>query len=251
MSRSVARLWLAATVVLGGLYLGLYLNRGWYPHDEGALGQAAERLLDGEVPHRDFDEPYTGLLTYLHAAAFAVGGIRLTVPRIPLLLLTLVWLAVVFRIATRSTGPPVAALIALVALVWSVPNYPASMPSWYNLFFATFGALFLLRWTETGAGKWLVLAGLAGGVSFLVKLSGLFYVAGALLFILYATKPAVREANSAPDRWTHAFRVAVTLALLVLVLLLWRSIAPLYWPRVIYHFVLPGAALALALALRE
>jgi hypothetical protein len=257
MSRRPARLWLLATLVAGGVYLGLYLNRGWYPHDEGALGQAAERVLAGEVPHRDFDEPYTGLLTYLHAAAFAVGGIRLPVLRIPLFLVTLAWLAALFRIAARSTGPPGAALVALVALAWSVPNYPASMPSWYNLFFATFGVLFLFRWSETGASRWLVLAGLTGGVSFLFKLSGLFYVTGAALFLLYATRApehATRPLESEPVRPDPGARLVgagVAIAMLLLVLMLWRSVAPLHWFRVIYHFVLPGTLLALALAARE
>ena len=253
MSHRPARLWLLATLVAGAVYLGLYLNRGWYPHDEGALGQAAERVLAGEVPHRDFDEPYTGLLTYLHAAAFAVGGIRLPVLRIPLFLVTLAWLAAVFRIALRSTGPPGAALVTLVALAWSVPNYPASMPSWYNLFFATFGVLFLLRWNETGASRWLVLAGLAGGVSFLFKLSGLFYVAGAALFLLYATRtsePGDPEPRR-PDLGARLVGAGVTIAMLVLAMYLWRSVAPLYWFRVIYHFVLPGTLLAFALAARE
>jgi len=53
------------------------VNRGWVPHDEGLLGQSAERLLAGQLPHRDFDEVYTGGLSYLHALAFEVGGVRL------------------------------------------------------------------------------------------------------------------------------------------------------------------------------
>ncbi|HEU5218699.1 MAG TPA: hypothetical protein VFU23_08565, partial [Gemmatimonadales bacterium] len=179
-----ARAWLAATLLIGGVYLGFYLDRMWYPHDEGALGQTAERVLAGEVPHRDFDEPYTGLLTYLHAAAFAIGGIRLPVLRMPLFIMSMLWLAAVFRIALRSTGPPGAAAVALTALAWSVPNYPASMPSWYNLFFATFGAAALLHWEESGRRRWALAAGMAGGVSFLFKLSGLFFIAGAGLFLL-------------------------------------------------------------------
>jgi len=245
-----AHLWLLLALLAGGAYLGLYLDRMWYPHDEGMLGQSAERVLGGEVPHRDFDDPYTGLLTYVHAAAFAIGGIRLSVLRIPLFIVMLFWLVAVFRIALRSTGPPGAAAVTLVALAWSVPNYPASMPSWYNLFFATFGVAALLRWDESGRSRWLVLAGLFGGISFLSKLSGLFYVAGAGLFLLYATRlPSATPER--PDRGLRLFAVAVTIALLLLVLLVGRSIAPLYTSRTVYHFVLPVGVIALALAIRE
>ena len=64
------RLLLAALVVLSALYLAWQLDRGWVAHDEGTLAQSAERLLQGELPHRDFDELYTGGLTWLNAAAF-------------------------------------------------------------------------------------------------------------------------------------------------------------------------------------
>ena len=249
----MAHWWLLATLVISGVYLGFYLTRMWYPHDEGGLGQSAERVLGGEVPHRDFDEPYTGLLTYVHALAFRIGGVRLPVLRVPLYLATLLWLAAFFRISLRFVGPPAASAITLLALAWSVPNYPASMPSWYNLFFATFGVAALLRWTETRGWRWLFLAGFAGGISFLIKLSGLFYVAGAALYLLFATwLPAVPGASArAAGARRRVVAVAITLGLALFVVLLWRSVAPYYWPRVIIHFVLPGALLALALAIRE
>ena len=50
------------------------LHQGWFPHDEGQLGQAAERILQGQLPHRDFDEMYTGGLSMLNAAQFRTVG---------------------------------------------------------------------------------------------------------------------------------------------------------------------------------
>ena len=47
------------------------------PFDDGALAQSAERLLQGQLPHRDFDEIYTGGLTFLNAGAFRLFGISL------------------------------------------------------------------------------------------------------------------------------------------------------------------------------
>lgn len=126
---TLVRRWRLATLVIGALVTFLNIDRGWYPHDEGANGQTAERVLHGEVPYRDFDEPYTGLLTYVHALAFKLGGVRLPVLRIPLYIATLLWLAAFFAIAVRFVSPAAAGAITLAALVWSVPNYPASMPS--------------------------------------------------------------------------------------------------------------------------
>ncbi len=96
-----SRRWLAVTMAASILLLAVTIDRGWYPHDEGTLGQSAERVLQGEVPHRDFDEVYTGLLSYLHAAAFSAGGVRLTTLRSLLLVVALIWCAAVYRLACR------------------------------------------------------------------------------------------------------------------------------------------------------
>lgn len=47
------------TFVGASVYMWSMLRRGWIPHDEGALAQSAERVLLGQLPHRDFDELYT------------------------------------------------------------------------------------------------------------------------------------------------------------------------------------------------
>src|SRR5262245_53117178 len=85
---------ITAIVLATALYGAGHLRRGWVPHDEGMLGQAAERVLGGELPHRDFDDLYTGGLSYLNAAAFRLFGVSLVSPRIVLLLVYLAILPV-------------------------------------------------------------------------------------------------------------------------------------------------------------
>jgi 4-amino-4-deoxy-L-arabinose transferase-like glycosyltransferase len=64
------------------------------------------------------------------------------------------------------------------------------MPSWYNLFFATFGAAALLRYSERGGRGWLVVAGVMGGCSVAVKITGCYYIAACLLyFVIHAGPP--------------------------------------------------------------
>src|SRR4051812_31709263 len=58
---------LLVVVLLSSTWLWIHLTRGWIPHDDGALAQSAERVLQGQLPHRDFDELYTGGLTFLNA----------------------------------------------------------------------------------------------------------------------------------------------------------------------------------------
>src|SRR6185369_14855596 len=90
--------------------------------------------------------------------------------------------------ASRWVSPAGAAVATLLAIVWTLPNYPASMPSWYNLFFATFGVAALFRHMDDPRARWLVVAGVCGGLSFLMKVVGLYYVAGVLLYLVHRTR---------------------------------------------------------------
>ncbi len=160
---------IAVVLVLSALYAAHGLKRGWVPADEGFLGQSAERVLHGELPHREYSEGYTGGLTFLNAAAFRLFGTNLASLRYMLFLFFLFWVPAFYYAATHFVSAPVAAALTVLAVAWSIPNYPAALPSWYNLFFATFGLAALLRYLETERRGWLFAAGLCGGISFLFK----------------------------------------------------------------------------------
>ena len=191
-ARAIFALTWLATVA----YIARWIAHGWIPHDDGLLAQSAERFLHGQLPHRDFDDVYTGGLTVLNAAAFAVLGIRLLSLRLALLGAAALWVPILYVIARRFATPGLAALATLAAVVWSVPNYGAAMPSWYNLFFATAGLLALLKYAETRRSRWLVAAGVCGGLSVLIKIVGLYFLAGAGLFVVYSAYGPVVD----PDR---------------------------------------------------
>src|SRR4030095_10014222 len=122
---------------------------GWIPHDDGMLAQIAERVLAGELPHRDFDDPYTGLLGYLHGLGLLTFGPSLRSLRLVLFAFTVAWLPAIYLVTRRFVPPLGAVLVTALALTWSVPNYFAGLPSYYNVFFATFGMLALVRHVET------------------------------------------------------------------------------------------------------
>ncbi len=130
--------WLPLLVVwlLSATYVGSRLDRGWIPFDEGTIAHPAERVLQGELPHRDFDDVYTGGLARFDAVVFRVLGTRLIALRIAMFAVFLLWIPAVYYIATRFAGPVTAAAVTLLCVVWSIPTYPAAMPSWYNLFLA-------------------------------------------------------------------------------------------------------------------
>jgi len=157
----------------------------------------------------------------------------------------------VFYVASRFVRPLAAAAIGFLAVVWSLPNYPGAMASWYNLFLATIGVALLLRWLEDARARWLVLAGLAGGLSILAKIIGLYYVAGGLLFLLYHAqgRTSTPDDDAASGSWTSTTLVIGALAVFVAVLvrLVWVHLHASEF----LQFVLPGALIALLLARNE
>src|SRR5438093_8306620 len=66
---------LAVLMIVGALvYLTHFVPRGWIPHDEGMLGESAELVLRGGIPHIDYEEPYTGGLSWIYAGLFSLTG---------------------------------------------------------------------------------------------------------------------------------------------------------------------------------
>jgi hypothetical protein len=240
---------LLVVMVIAGVYTGLHMGRGWVPADDGTLSQSALRVLQGQLPHRDFGEIYTGGLSLIHALAFRLFGVNLMSLRICVFLFFLSWLPVVYWVALRFTSAMPAGLVTLVAVAWSYPNYPAAMPSWYNLFFATFGAAALLRYLDVEHRRWLFIAGICGGISILIKVIGAYYIAGVLLFLAFREQGEAAEndqpANSWPYRILSGGALILFLAAIVFLIHARLGLAEFY------EFLLPSIAIVGLVLLRE
>ena len=124
------------------------------------------------------------------------------------------------------------------------------MPSWYNLFFATFGLVSILRYIEAGSRRWLFIAGLCGGLSFLCKVTGLYFVAGVLLFLVFREQAAPANRSSRTTE-TVLYRIFLVSSLFLyeafLVILLRRA----YTVKTFLYFFLPGLAIGAAIVWNE
>lgn len=256
---------LGAVLAIAAVYVGMHIGGGWVPADDGILGQSALRVMQGQLPHRDFAEIYTGGLSVIHALAFRVFGVSLMSLRLCAFLFFLAWGPAVYYVALRFTTAIPAGLITLVAVAWSYPNYPAAMPSWYNLFFATFGAAALLRYVELRRMRWLFVAGACGGVSILIKVIGAYYIAGALLFLAFLEQSDAQsdisgdfESSNSGDLKTAAarqssipYRIFSASALLLFL----ATVVYVFHARLgvgeLYQFVLPAATVVGLILLGE
>ncbi|MGE0157923.1 MAG: ArnT family glycosyltransferase [Gemmatimonadales bacterium] len=225
-------------------YAALTIDRGWIPHDEGTLAQSALRALTGELPHRDFHDMYTGGLSYWHALSFVLFGIRLTSPRVLLLAAYAGFLVVSYAVARRFVTARPAAASVLLAGVWSVPNYPAAMPTWYNLFLAMLGLWCLMRFVESPRDGWLFACGVACGLSIVVKVVGLYTLAATLIGLVLIESEAGRRPSAAGPTRPTLYTGAVAVGLGVYVMLVFWLVRTRLDPASIVHFVAPSAVVA-------
>jgi len=244
---------LAAAMSGGMASIWTILDRGWVPFDEGTLGQAAERVLRGQLPHRDFTDPYTGGLAGVHALAMHLFGVTLMAPRYALFISFVLWLPALWWLAMRWCGPRWAVAITIIGAWWSLPIYPAAMPSWYLLFIGTWIVVALERWQASkpaGRVRWLVLAGALCGASVLVKQTGLYLVAGTLLGVLFGDQADVRARRDGAEAGGRTDPVVITL-----LTLLGACVLRLMWGQIgsgeLLNEMLPIYALLTLAALRE
>ena len=179
------RLIAAGLLGLSLVYLVTFVSRGWVPHDEGMIGQSAEQLLAGAVPHVDYQEPYTGGLTWLHAAVFRVAGVDLINPRWLLFGAAALAQILTYLILRRWLTPIPAALGTWVALAWSFPNYFAALPSWWVLIWALLSLWAFIKYAETHSLRYAMAAGLAAGLAIVVKQTGLYVLVALVMAMLY------------------------------------------------------------------
>ena len=245
-----ARLLFALVFLLSAWYMATHLKRGWIPMDEGMWGKSAEYVLEGQLPHRDYLESYTGGLTYLNALAFRAFGINSASMRYVLYLFFLAWLPAVYYVACRFVSPPVASALSFLAVAWGPPNYAAATPSWYNLFFATFGLAALLRYIEVPKARWLVIAGMCGGVSFLIKQTGVYFIAAALLFFL-SREQAANRADSGPGRVSRLYPALLFVAVLVYEAFVFELVLKRFNGVTFCYFLLPASLIGAVLVWRE
>ncbi|MEM9366333.1 MAG: glycosyltransferase family 39 protein [Planctomycetota bacterium] len=241
----------AAALLFSLIHLISYADKGWIPHDEGLLGQSAVRVLQGEWPHIDFDDPYTGLQAFWHATVMQLLGERSLSLRWAIVGAMLIVTALAYGIARHCVRPWMASVVAVTCMAWTTPNYFAAMPSWYNLLFSLIGTWLLIRYqhsaTKASEGKawYLWCVGLTTGVSVLFKVTGVYFLAAALLFLVYREQGGKHHQER--QQASPGYRVFVIACLscfvLVLSLLVRRRLTLMDG----IHFWLPGTVLAITI----
>lgn len=157
---------------------------GWVPQDEGTLGQAAIRVLNGEIPHVDFNDVYPGLQAVFHAGFFSILGPSIRTLRVAWLLIAGVAGGASYLLIRRWAGRVPSVLVAISAVVAGFVLYPASTPTWWNVSLGIVSMVLVVRGSEQESAGWLVAAGFISGLNVLVKTTGLYFAIPSFLWLL-------------------------------------------------------------------
>jgi hypothetical protein len=151
-----SRLGYAALFILGALLSGVTIRWGINPHDEGLMLQAGERIVDGQLPYRDFYANYGPGQYFLIGGLDWVFGPSLLTWRILRVLLDAGVCVLAYALVRRDAPEPLAlgAWLA-VAAAMAYPSIPHPNPTALAL---AFGGLLLAERRPALAGA---LAGLA------------------------------------------------------------------------------------------
>lgn len=249
-SVTVARTYGIGVWLIAVVSIAVMVSHSWVPLDEGTTLLAARWAEAGALPHRDFAYPYTGGLAALHALTVRLVGDSMLAPRLNLLVAFALWLPAIWVIARRFATPAVAALTMLACAWWSVLVYPAAMPTWYLLFCATWATAALARWHDTGALRWVILAGVAAGVAIAIKQTGLGTLVGAgfgVLAIHQHREMRAGETLRRPAQKVFTLSLLAVATIVPIAIILRRGVLS----GEALAITLPLGAVILALAVRE
>lgn len=183
---------IAGTVVLLGVALWYwlrYFERGANLLDEGSQAAQALRLLEGDVIYRDFFTVVTPGSYYTVAWLFEMFGTELMVMRWTVLGLGLGILLATLAAARHMIVWPFAAAAALMTLVWGWFLVAPNFYSWEAAFFSLIALVCHLRFAATSRIAWIVAAGVAAGLTILIKQNVGAYTAAASLLALWLSAP--------------------------------------------------------------
>ena len=196
-----------ALLVVGLMVLARLAFRGWIPHDEGTLGQAATRVLGGEVPHVDFHDTYGGLQAYAHAGAFSLLGESVRSLRVANIAMAATAGLASFGIVRRrfSSRSWWRHQLGLPRCWSGLAVLRLQCPRRWNAALGLATGWLVLRWLDTRNPLGLGSRRPATGLSFLVKSTGAFAPAAVALFLIMLIVPRFTQTQilcrlGRPDR---------------------------------------------------
>ncbi|MEK6322610.1 MAG: glycosyltransferase family 39 protein [Acidobacteriota bacterium] len=176
----------AVLAVAVAAYALLFNRANVLSHSIGYNLYASERVLEGDVPYRDFHTLYPPAIFYLNAVLFKWLGVSLYTALLGALIFKVLTVVVIY-LSGRQVMPRAWALVAaLSGLLWLRPNGPfKSVPMHYGALFLALAMYLLLKHENRQKIFSVFLAGASLGLVALFKHNiGAYALAGSVVFLV-------------------------------------------------------------------
>ena len=166
------------TIVAGMICYGLFYNRGVWLSVVGYSISPAERVMQGEMPYRDFLYNYTPGILWLNAILMKFFSVSLLTVHLGLFAFKITTLLVLYIVGKKLVGAWAALAPVTLALAWIGYKYIFGVfPTQYSMLFVLLALYFMLKYDDSNKFLWLLISGASVGLVFLFK-----YNVGILLF---------------------------------------------------------------------
>jgi hypothetical protein len=159
-------------IILGAfsfLYFLLYINQPLNLYDEGAIVYGAMRIVNGEIPYRDFWAGYAPGQYYLIATLFQWIAPSITVERVWDVVVRTSIVLVAYRISAQLNSKITLLVWFLVTICLTPPGFYFGYPFFPALLLALTCAWCLLTHISTRQSRWLILSGAFNGLTLIWK----------------------------------------------------------------------------------
>ncbi len=149
--------------------------------DEGFLAYGAVRVMEGQIPNRDFFSLQPPLSFYTMATVFKLFGTSLTTLRTLGLCIYLLIPLLIYALSQQVTRPMIALAVAVPALVLGMPFFDfVPLAVWHGVLTTLVAAFLFAQAVNTSRRSWGFTAGVATALTILLRHDQGFYLLVAL-----------------------------------------------------------------------
>ena len=171
-------------LLFAALISWIFHDKFWWGPDEGFYAYISQRILDGDIVHRDIQALHPGFLYYLNTIFLKLSGGDAVGLRYPLILITVFQAGLAYKICERY-GILIAIAAAVSMTGFSFIQFVNPTPNWY-IVTLTLCLAYIVDRADANSTRMILLIGLLVGIGFLMRqLSGAFLAIGvtAILFL--------------------------------------------------------------------
>src|SRR5438309_7968566 len=158
-----------AIFLLAVAYLWLFRRYTFIEPDEGIILQGAQRILRGEVLHRDFFSFFTPGSYYFVALLSRIFGSSMLVARSTLAFYGGIFSAVIYLLSRRVCTRGISLIVVVLTMLTTLPFRFLVLHNWDSTVWACLAVYSAVRWLESWNWKWASATGSFISLTFLFE----------------------------------------------------------------------------------